>query len=215
MLAQSLHIPRHDSCNLFAVWVLMAWNVHAHGGSRALCLHQGQATTSLRHSSPTTVWVADARMIPATTSPSEASGAAQPSESSQQTTYYVYCIQNQVNQRRNIGETYMHRRYQQHRRQPPTRMRSNAQRDALFDANFKMTLLSQTTSKHSASEWEYHYIRHYDTQDSSGYNITKQDLTHSWQFWYLRRLGMFLLLAYVFLVSFLLPCSVVAHFLLF
>ena len=62
-----------------------------------------------------------------------------------------------------------------------------------FDDNFSISTLATTTNKRRANEWEYYWIRHYDTQSSLGYNITKQDPTHSSRFWFLHRLGALLL----------------------
>ena len=53
-----------------------------------------------------------------------------------------------------------------------------------------MTELDQTDTKHKANQLEYHYIKLHVTQASRGYNIAKQDPTHSRQFWYLHRRGL-------------------------
>ena len=83
----------------------------------------------------------------------------------------------------------MRRRYGEHRRNPPSRMRHDANLHKPFDSNFIMTELDNTDSKHKANHLEYHYIKLHVTQASQGYNICKQDPTHSRQFWYLHRLG--------------------------
>lgn len=105
-------------------------------------------------------------------------------------TWYIYCIQCQVNSRRYIGSTTnMRRRYGGHRRNPPSRMRHDARLYQPLHSNFLMTELDNTDSKHKADQLEYHYIRLHVTQASQGYNIAKQDPTHSRQFWYLHKCG--------------------------
>ena len=97
-------------------------------------------------------------------------------------------MQNMLNLRRFIGVTKdLKRRYSQHKQKPPSGMKADAKRDAPFADNFKMTLLSHTTDQHAADEWEYHYIRHFGTQSSKGYNIAKGNFTHTKQFWYLHK----------------------------
>ncbi|KAL3155151.1 hypothetical protein ABBQ38_011207 [Trebouxia sp. C0009 RCD-2024] len=104
--------------------------------------------------------------------------------------HYVYCITNVNNERTYIGQTVnMKRRYGQHRRSPPRRMIHDAQRDTPFIDNFKMSMLSESDSKHAANESEYYWIQQYETRSSRGYNIAKQDPAHTNQFWALRRLG--------------------------
>lgn len=99
-------------------------------------------------------------------------------------TWYIYCIQCQVN-----STTNMRRRYGGHRRNPPSRMRHDARLYQPLHSNFLMTELDNTDSKHKADQLEYHYIRLHVTQASQGYNIAKQDPTHSRQFWYLHKCG--------------------------
>ena len=48
----------------------------------------------------------------------------------------------------------------------------------------------QQLGKHKVNRLEYHYIKHHVTQGSRGYNIAKQDRTHSKQFWYLHERGL-------------------------
>ena len=59
-----------------------------------------------------------------------------------------------------------------------------------FDAYFLMSELARTDSKHKVNQLEYYYIKEHVTQSSRGYNIAKQDPTHSRQFWYLHRRGL-------------------------
>ena len=83
----------------------------------------------------------------------------------------------------------MRRRYGEHRRNPPSRMRHDARLYQPLHSNVLMTELDNTDSKHKADQLEYHYIRLHVTQASQGYNIAKQDPTHSRQFWYLHKCG--------------------------
>ena len=117
---------------------------------------------------------------------SSSAPAAVPSQ-----TYFVYCITCTVNSRRYIGSTTnMRRRFREHARTPPSRMKHDADLYKPFHANFLMTELAHTDSKHKVNRLEYHYIKHHVTQGSQGYNIAKQDPTHSKQFWYLHRRGL-------------------------
>ena len=84
----------------------------------------------------------------------------------------------------------MRRRYGQHTRTPPSRMRHDADLYKPFHVHFVLTELAHTDSKHKVNQLEYHYIKHHVTQGSRGYNIAKQDPTHSKQFWYLHRRGL-------------------------
>jgi len=103
---------------------------------------------------------------------------------------HIYCIQNVHNQRRYIGSTVdLQRRYAEHRRHPPNRMATDAASFTPFDDCFQMTRLATVESKRKAKEAEYFWIRHYDTQNSSRYNICKQDPTIDKRFWFLRRLA--------------------------
>jgi len=77
----------------------------------------------------------------------------------------------------------------EHRRHPPNRMATDAASFTPFDDCFQMTRLATVDSKRKAKEAEYFWIRHYDTQNSSRYNICKQDPTIDKRFWFLRRLA--------------------------
>ena len=95
-----------------------------------------------------------------------------------------------VNSLKYIGSTTdMQRRYREHSRTPPSRMRHDADLYP-FQANFLMTELARTYSMQKVNQLEYHYIKHHVTQASQGYNIAKQDPTHTKQFWYPHRRGL-------------------------
>ena len=96
-----------------------------------------------------------------------------------------------MNGRRYIGSTtQMRRRYSEHWRNPLSRMRHDDNLYQPFHTNIIMTELDHTGSKQQANQLEYHYIKHYVTQASQGYNIAKQDPTHSKHIWYLHRRGL-------------------------
>jgi len=76
----------------------------------------------------------------------------------------------------------------EHRRHPPNRMATDAASFTPFDDCFQMTRLATVESKRKAKEAEYFWIMHY-AQNSSGYNICRQDPTTDKRFWFLRRLA--------------------------
>ena len=69
-------------------------------------------------------------------------------------------------------------------------MRHDAALYQPFDAYFLMSELAHTDRKLKVNQLEYRYIKEHVTQGSRGYNIAKQNPTHSKQFWYLYRRGL-------------------------
>ena len=110
--------------------------------------------------------------------------------SSEGSPIFIYAVKNINNDRRYVGSTKdLHKRFQQHKRKPPTRMQADWSLHQPFEDNFIMTRLETVYTPTQSKQREYYWIQHYDTQAAAGYNTCKGSPTTDKRFWFLRRLG--------------------------
>lgn len=97
----------------------------------------------------------------------------------------VYRITHKVTNKMYIGiSTDPARRFKQHKRSPPTRMkRDAAAAPGAFEDNFVMDLLTGQCCKRMAKLFERKFIRTHKTTGPQGYNYLKRDGVQDPQFW--------------------------------
>ena len=110
-------------------------------------------------------------------------------DQAQEVKYSIYIIRNTSNGRVYVGSTELlaSKRYRQHRRDPPQRMRKDALQFKPFEDHFHLSVLAETTSERQCKRLEAHHIRLHEACGPNGYNIMKGHPPSTRKFWYLQR----------------------------
>lgn len=102
----------------------------------------------------------------------------------------VYMIQNKHNCRVYIGQSVdPRRRFREHGKKPPTRMREDWELYRPFQRHFSLSVLGTVTSKYEADQLERDSIFRFAARGPQGYNDLEGKPTASKKFWLLRRRG--------------------------
>ena len=103
----------------------------------------------------------------------------------------VYTITCVPNNRVYVGQSVdAKKRFKQHARQPPHRMREDAMQYQPWESHFVLDIVQTVRSEH-ANNAERALVAKFDSTGPSGYNTVKGSPTSSRQWWALKRKGAF------------------------